>query len=113
MGRDVVMLTRNGLDKTRQFPEIVAALGQLSTTLGRNLVLDGEVVALDASGEPGRFQGLQGRMHLGDDDMVSRIASGEPAAFVAFDLLLDGEEPLHDEHWDERRRHLERVMRGA
>src|SRR6478672_9905717 len=66
----VAMITRNGHDKCRQFPEIVSRLRELATKLRRSLVLDGEVVALNAAGEPARFQELQGRMHLSDEDVV-------------------------------------------
>src|SRR5213595_3859511 len=52
----VALITRNGLDKCRGFPEITDALRDLARKLGRNVVLDGEIVALDSSGEPARFQ---------------------------------------------------------
>ena len=109
----VALLTRNGHDKRRQFPEIASCLRDLATKLDRNLVLDGEVVALDENGEPARFQQLQGRMHVLDEKLVSDHSSNAPAAFVAFDMLLDGDEPLLEETWDVRRKHLERVIRSA
>ena len=113
IGKDVAMMTRNGLDKCRQFPEIVAALQALGARLGRTLVLDGEVVALDAAGDPSRFQDLQGRMHLLDEGAVSSIATDTPAAFVAFDILVDGEDLVTAERWDQRRKRLETVLRAA
>src|SRR3990172_7720663 len=60
----VALLTRNGHDKCRQFPEVTGALRDLARALKGDVVLDGEIVALDAGGEPARFQDLQGRMHL-------------------------------------------------
>src|SRR5438270_13934924 len=63
----VTLLTRNGHDKCRQFPEITGCLQELARKLNRNLVLDGEIVALDPRGEPAPFQDLQGRMHLLDE----------------------------------------------
>jgi bifunctional non-homologous end joining protein LigD len=113
IGGHVAMITRNGLDKCKQFPEIVAALQALSARLDRTLVLDGEVVALDADGNPARFQDLQGRMHLLDEGAVSSIASDTPAAFIAFDILVDGEDLVTSERWDQRRKRLETVMRAA
>ena len=63
--RGVVRLwSRLGNEKTRQFPEIAAALGQWARKRAEPLVLDGEIVALDAKGEPTGFQQLQGRIHL-------------------------------------------------
>src|SRR5690606_8126315 len=56
----VALVTRNGRDKARQFPEIVDALKQLAADVGRDFVLDGEIVALQDD-RIGRFEGLQGR----------------------------------------------------
>lgn len=109
----VALITRNGHDKCRQFPEITSCLRELGRKLGRHLVLDGEIVALDARGEPARFQELQGRMHLLDAVVVQDRSTAAPAAFVAFDLLVDGNELLMERNWDERRRRLERVVRAA
>lgn len=112
-GDAVALLTRNGHDKCRQFPEITSALRELARKLRRNLVLDGEIVAIDARGEVGRFQDLQSRMHLLDAGVVESLRSEAPAAYVAFDILVDGSELLLEEGWDARRKHLERVMRAA
>jgi len=109
----VALITRNGHDKCRQFPEITNRLREMSRALKRDLVLDGEVVALDARGEPARFQELQGRMHLTDDDAVRQRSSDAPSAYVAFDILLDGKDALLEETWDERRSHLEKVFKAT
>ncbi|MEX2154169.1 MAG: DNA ligase D [Gemmatimonadaceae bacterium] len=109
----VALMTRNGHDKCRQFPEIAACLRELARTLRRNLVLDGEIVALDARGEPARFQDLQGRMHLLNEGVVSNRSSEAPAACIAFDILVDGDELLVDEPWETRRKRLERVVSSA
>ena len=109
----VALMTRNGHDKCRQFPEITNCLRELARKLGRNLLLDGEIVALDARGEPARFQELQGRMHVLDEGIVEHRSSAAPAAFVAFDILIDGTEQLLQETWDERRKRLTRVVNAA
>src|SRR4051812_6634468 len=76
VGRDAVaMLTRNGHDKCRQFPEIASVLSDLARKLDRDLVLDGEVVALDEHGEPARFQQLQGRVHVLDGSVADDHSS--------------------------------------
>jgi bifunctional non-homologous end joining protein LigD len=106
----VALITRNGHDKCRQFPEITNRLRDLARSLKRDLVLDGEIVALDTRGEPARFQELQGRMHLADDDAVKQVSTTTPSAYIAFDILLDGKEALLDEPWDVRRSHLEKVL---
>ena len=112
MGDSVGMITRNGHDKCRQFPEITDCLRDLARKIGRPLVLDGEVVALDPSGRPARFQDLQGRMHLLDEAAVSDRSASAPAAFIAFDILVDGKDLVIDDIWDERRARLERVMKN-
>lgn len=109
----VALLTRNGHDKCLQFPEITSRLRELVSHLGRNLVLDGEIVALGGRGEPARFQDLQGRIHHLDADVVRDRSSAAPAAYIAFDLLVDGTELLLEKPWEERRKRLERAVRAA
>lgn len=56
-GKHVQLLSRNMLDLTEGFPEIVSALERLP---GSNFIVDGEIVALDRHGIS-RFQLLQQR----------------------------------------------------
>src|SRR5262245_37763129 len=65
-GGAVRLWSRLGNEKTRQFPEIAGALGAWGKTLDAPIVVDGEVVALDAKGNPTGFQQLQGRIHVHD-----------------------------------------------
>ena len=105
----VRLMTRNGKDKAKQFPEVTAALGALGRRLGRRCIVDGEVVAL-ARNRPGHFQALQGRFHLkgvGDIEMAMRES---PAAIVVFDLLAEGDENLMNAPWTERRARLEQLL---
>src|SRR5437868_7831645 len=102
---DVKLITRNGKDKAKQFPEIVAALRKLSSQARRTFVIDGEIVAL-IDGEPARFQELQGRMHVKDSHIIERNQSSTPAALILFDILMDGDEILLREPWSERRTRL-------
>jgi bifunctional non-homologous end joining protein LigD len=102
----VRLWTRNGNDKGPQFPEIVRALKELAIA-GGPLVLDGEIVALDARGRPLRFQALQGRMHAESEETRARHAATTTTAFVAFDLLADGDRPLTSLPFSERREALE------
>jgi bifunctional non-homologous end joining protein LigD len=104
---DVKLVTRNGKDKAKQFPEIVAALKKLSSQVKRPLVLDGEIVAL-IDGEPARFQELQSRMHVKDVHIIERHTSSTPSALVLFDILMDGDEVLLHKPWSERRQRLEK-----
>ena len=109
--RGVRLITRNGNDKARQFPEIVRSLAELGVRVGHSFTLDGEVVAL-VGGEVARFQALQSRMHLkGTGDI--RVASDHmPAVLVAFDMLSDDRVDLTSLPWNERRTHLEALLDG-
>jgi bifunctional non-homologous end joining protein LigD len=99
--------SRLGNEKTAQFPELVAALGDWGHKLNRTLVLDGEIVALDDRGRPAGFQRLQGRIHVqvpGHRSARPRQSSSEqPTAFIAFDLLRDADEDLRARPLIERR----------
>src|SRR3954464_10650217 len=104
---EVKLITRNGKEKAKQFPEIVAALEKLASQARRSFVLDGEIVAL-IDGEPARFQELQSRMHVKESHIIERHSSSSPAALILFDIVMDGDEVLLDEPWTERRAHLEK-----
>ena len=104
--RGVRLWTRNGNDKSPQFPEIARALKELAHA-GGPLVLDGEIVALDRKGRALRFQALQGRMHAELEETRARNAASVTTAFVAFDLLADGDRPLTSLPFAERRKALE------
>jgi len=113
--RGVRLWTRNGNDKAPQFPEIVRALRSIAADSGP-LVLDGEIVALDRKGRALRFQALQGRMHAESEETVARNAAATMTAFVAFDLLADGDRTLTSLPFSERRKALEArvpARRGA
>jgi bifunctional non-homologous end joining protein LigD len=96
-GGRVTVTTRTGNDATPRFPELRAlgeALGQTE------VVLDGEIVALDARGVPS-FEVLQPRMHAGSASAARKLVAERPVVCMLFDLLwLDGhstcELPYHE-----------------
>jgi bifunctional non-homologous end joining protein LigD len=102
----VRLWSRLGNEKTRQFPEIVAALETWARTRKAPLVLDGEIVALDAKGQPAGFQQLQGRIHLSEGD----DGGGARTALIAFDILKDGVIDYRDRPLTERRAALEKIF---
>ncbi|HET6763852.1 MAG TPA: non-homologous end-joining DNA ligase, partial [Longimicrobiaceae bacterium] len=106
------LVTRNGKDKTKPFPEVAAAARELAEALGRPVVLDGEIVALDERGRPARFQQIQSRMHRTGARDIARLTTSQPAALIAFDLLLDGGDVLLREPFTTRRERLEKVLHG-
>jgi bifunctional non-homologous end joining protein LigD len=103
--------SRNGNEKSAQFPEIVAALTAWSSTLDAPVVLDGEIVALHPDGRAAGFQRLQGRINVSVPGYRStapaQTAEEQPAAFIAFDLLRDGATDLRARPLAERRAALE------
>ncbi|MEP7065044.1 MAG: non-homologous end-joining DNA ligase [Gemmatimonadota bacterium] len=103
------LVTRNGKDKTAQFPGIAESVRKLAARSRRALVLDGEVVALD-KGSPARFQELQQRMHVKDASAIAGFENSAPAALMAFDILLDGDDVLVHEPWSTRRARLEKRL---
>ncbi len=84
-GGTVQAISRNNIDFTASYPELQSLPAQ---TGQRELVLDGELVALDATGAPS-FSQLQQRMHVRTPSpaLVAKV----PVLFYCFDLLaLDG-----------------------
>lgn len=113
----VQLWSRNGNEKSGQFPEIVAALSAWAAAgLAGPVVLDGEIVALLPDGRAGGFQRLQGRINVSVPGFRSSAApqtpSEQPAAFIAFDLLRDGDADLRARPLAERRAALERRFTG-
>jgi bifunctional non-homologous end joining protein LigD len=107
----VRLITRNGNDKARQFPEIVTALVELGVRLRVSFTLDGEIVAL-INGDVARFQALQSRMHLKGSSDIATAAAHIPAALVVFDLLSENRTNLIRAPWTERRAQLESLLDG-
>lgn len=81
-GPGVRLLTRNGNDATRSFPELARALKALPIA---DAVIDGEVVMHDPAGRPD-FQRLQNRARLRRAVDVKGASLRRPATFYAFDL---------------------------
>ena len=106
-GGGVRLWSRLGNEKTSQFPEIAAALRTWSKRLKEPLVLDGEVVALDARGQPAGFQNLQGRIHLKSGPEQT---AGTRTAFIAFDVLRAGTVDFRGQPLVERRKGLEHIF---
>jgi len=99
-GETVRLISRNEKNLTEAFPAVRDAI---STIKAKSAVLDGEIVAIDDQGRPS-FQALQHR---------TLLAAGHRLVYYAFDLLhLDGRDlagaPLH-----QRKRALEKILRGS
>jgi ATP-dependent DNA ligase len=102
-GDDVQLQSRNGRPMNRYFPEVIP---QVLALPGKRLVLDGElIVVVDGVQE---FDLLGQRIHPAKS-RVEMLAEKTPAAFVAFDLLAEGDEALLELPYEERRARLESV----
>ena len=106
-GGEIHLQSRGGKQMNRYFPDVEA---QLSEVAADGVVLDGEmIVVIDGVQE---FDLLSQRIHPAAS-RVERLASETPAAFVAFDLLAEGDESLLELPQAERRGRLERALAGS
>jgi bifunctional non-homologous end joining protein LigD len=91
-GKQVSLITRNDIDRARDFPKIADAIGALPST---TLLLDGEVVVFDRR-RVSRFQLLQ--------------QGKAGAVYAAFDCLYVNGTDLRREPLSTRRARLEEVL---
>lgn len=92
------LLTRKGLDWTEKF----AAIAKTARTLP-DCIIDGEVCALDAKGNP-HFDALQAALSEGDSSGL---------VYFAFDLLVEGDEDLRPLPLSVRKARLEALLRKS
>jgi bifunctional non-homologous end joining protein LigD len=91
---------RNGRDITDRYPDVRGLTRQLGA---RQVVLDGELVALDKQGRPD-FRRLQRRLHVQSESEIRRRQRDVPVTYMIVDLLhLDGRSLLDDSYLDRRR----------
>jgi ATP-dependent DNA ligase len=103
-GDDIYLQSRNGKPMNRYFPEVIE---QVRALPAQRVVLDGEmIVVVDGMQE---FDLLGQRIHPAES-RVRMLAEQTPAAFVAFDVLADGDEVLMDLPYEERRARLEPLI---
>jgi bifunctional non-homologous end joining protein LigD len=103
------LTSRTARDVTGQFPELEELHRQL---VGRNAVVDGEIVAFDQRGRPS-FERMQDRFHRSPEELA-RHRGRVPIQFLAFDLLwLDGESLLELPLAERRARLVEVLVERA
>lgn len=105
-GGDVQLISRNGKDLTRVFPEVAAVVGRLPI---ERFLLDGEVVVHDGKGLPD-FGLLQQRGRLTKAHDVARAVVALPAAYYAFDLLALGDYDLRSLALVDRKKVLRELL---
>jgi DNA ligase-1 len=104
-GDTVRIYTRNLNDVTAAVPEIVDAASALAA---RDLILDGEAIALDANGRPQPFQVTMRRFGRKLD--VEKLRAQLPIQAFFFDCLRSGGRSLADSPTRERHRALAEVL---
>jgi ATP-dependent DNA ligase len=106
-GDEVEIGSRKERPMTRYFPEVVEAVRR---DFPARAVIDGEIVV---AGEGGLdFWALQQRIHPAAS-RVAMLAASTPASFIAFDVLVLGDDDLTGEPFAHRRAMLERALAGA
>jgi bifunctional non-homologous end joining protein LigD len=101
-GGGLRLTSRNGNDVTKSFPELAPLADAYD-----DLLLDGEVVALDG-GRPS-FRALAERMHVTGQRKAERLATIRPVTFMIFDLVRLFGSDLSGQPWSARRELLERL----
>jgi ATP-dependent DNA ligase len=76
----------------------------------QQVVLDGELVVVAENGLD--FGALQQRIHPADS-RVRMLSEATPAWFIAFDILSEGSTDLRKQPLGERRKRLERLLKGV
>jgi len=106
-GDEVALISRGSRPMTRYFPEVLPAFRGLGQG---KFVLDGELIVVGEKGLD--FGALQQRIHPADS-RVRMLSAATPAWFVAFDLIAEGDLDLRGQKLGERRKRLERLLKGV
>lgn len=108
-GTRLRLRARSGNDITAKYPELT----RIDPGLGPEpMVLDGEIVALDAKGRPS-FPRLQSRMNLSKPREIEREAPRTPVHYFLFDVLARGGADAAALPLSERRDILEQLAEHA
>jgi bifunctional non-homologous end joining protein LigD len=102
-GGRVRLMSRSGENITARYPEI----HPMGRALGsREVVLDGEIVALDDKGRPS-FEQIQQRMGLTSESDIRRKMKDVPVTYMLFDLVWQDGHPRLKDPYAERRKLLD------
>jgi ATP-dependent DNA ligase len=103
---ELYIQSRDSRPLDRYFPELHESLLE---RLPQSCVIDGEIVIVTEHGLD--FDLLQLRLHPAAS-RVAKLAKETPASFVAFDVLAAEGSDLRDKPQHERRKVLEKLMKG-
>ena len=102
----VRLRSRRGLELAPQFPALVADSAQQDVD---GMIIDGELVAFDASGKPS-FGALQDRAQLKTAREIAAADQSLPVVFCCFDLLHFAGIDLRKFAYTDRRRYLAQCL---
>lgn len=100
-GAETRLVSRTGKDISHRYPELLGFAHEVP------VVLDGEIVALDADSRPS-FELLQQRMNLQSPSAIEEAARSVPVNYAAFDVLYAGGDVTRS-GLDERRQILDAI----
>ncbi len=109
-GGTVRLVSRSGEVVTARYPEVHA----MGRALGsKEVILDGEIVALDEKGRPS-FEEIQQRMGLSSETEIRRKMKEVPVTYMIFDVMWQDGRSLVKETYVTRRKQLEALnLNGA
>jgi ATP-dependent DNA ligase len=106
-GDKVELISRGARPMTRYFPEVLPAFRGLRED---KVVLDGELIVVGKNGLD--FGALQLRIHPAES-RVRMLSEATPVWYVAFDLIAVGDADLRSRPLGERRKLLEKLLKGV
>ena len=100
--KDILKLqSRNGIDITHRYPEIIESLKQV-IKCSESVIVDGEIVVLNKEGYP-EFGSHKERMSVNSDREISRLSKTIPATYYLFDILYYDGQDLRSQDYIDRR----------
>ena len=107
----IKLTSKNNIDLTKQFPEIVAFCLEQQDHLKQYfpLRLDGELVILNTAYQA-NFPEIQKRGRLKNKNMIRQTAERRPVTLMVFDIITLSGMTLETEILTARKRHLSKVM---
>jgi bifunctional non-homologous end joining protein LigD len=102
----VKLRSRRGLDLSAKFLQLAAELGKQAA---QGMILDGELVAFDATGKPS-FAALQDRAQLKTEREIAAGDRNVPVVFYCFDLPHFAGIDLRKSPYSDRRRYLAQCL---
>lgn len=105
------LTSRNGVDLSSNFPEIIETCmaQQMHVEDYLPLKIDGELVVLNNAYQA-NFSWIQKRGRLKKSDIIAENAAARPASFMAFDLLMSKGTGHSDQSFHQRKRKLAYVF---